>query len=52
MMKNTPRASKKMLTTLKSPRNTESPRTNPMAMMTAPQKMLFTRGPWLEELPM
>src|SRR6266478_6552534 len=50
MMKNTPRASKKMLIRLKSPRKTESPRTNPIAMITAPQKMLFMTCPRFEEL--
>src|SRR5438093_6033501 len=43
-MKKTPRASKKIGIALKSPRNTESPRTSPIAMMTAPQKMLFMNG--------
>src|SRR5437879_905906 len=43
-MKKAPRASKKIGIALKSPRNTESPRTSPIAMMTAPQKMLFMNG--------
>jgi len=52
MMKKTPRASKMMLSALKSPRNTESPRMSPIAMMTAPQNMLFMPDSWFEELPM
>src|SRR6266849_385858 len=43
-MKKTPRASKKIGSAVRSPRNTESPRTSPIAMMTAPQKMLFMNG--------
>src|SRR2546425_12247075 len=50
MMKNTPRASKKMLIRLNSPRNTKYPRTNPIAMITAPQKMLFMTCARFEEL--
>ncbi len=44
-MKNTPRPSKKMLNKLKSPRNTEPPKTSPIAINTTPQKMSFTIPP-------
>src|ERR1700757_4793478 len=43
-MKKTPSASKKIGTAVKSPRNTESPRTSPIAMRTTPPKMLFMNG--------
>src|SRR6185503_7142904 len=41
-MKKTPRPSKKMLERLKSPRKTDPPKTNPIAISTAPQKMSRT----------
>src|SRR6266446_1926625 len=43
-MKKTPMASKMMLRTVKSPRNTDSRMASLIAMMTAPQKMLFMNG--------
>lgn len=50
-MRNTPSASNSTLKTVKSPRKTESPRINPIAMMTAPQMMFRMDVPEFKEVP-